>query len=177
VVSACTPGIAPLRQAPVTTTIGAFKAAQLDLQLKPQLNPNSISQFPNLVRVGVQVGVAALNAFYFFILFRPQLAPQLHQLRSVSTNNNINININHQCTTTTTRSLGQQSLHCDYRQQRQWWQLESQWHHRRQCQCMFLFFFSFHSTNLNRLHIQNVNGNHDNSRYDERLPPRQYQAQ
>ena len=46
-------------------TIGCFKHLQLDLQLVPQLDPNSISQFPNLARVGVQVGVACLNAFYF----------------------------------------------------------------------------------------------------------------
>ena len=47
-----------------TGTLGCFKAGQLNLQLVPQLNPNSISQFPNLARVGVQVGVAALNGIY-----------------------------------------------------------------------------------------------------------------
>ena len=61
--------------------IGCFKAGQLDLQLMPQLNPNSISQFPNLARVGVQVGVAALNAFYFHAIStatQTSNRPQLH---------------------------------------------------------------------------------------------------
>ena len=39
--------------------LGCFKHGQLDPQLASQLDPNSN---PNLIRVGVQVGVSCLNA-------------------------------------------------------------------------------------------------------------------
>ena len=45
----------------------------------PQLNPNSISQFPNLARVWVQVGVAALNVFYFHTI-STSTSPYYHTL-------------------------------------------------------------------------------------------------
>ena len=56
----------------VQLSLGCFKHARLDLQLVPQLSPNSTSTQsinilinPNLNRVGVRVGVQCLNAIYF----------------------------------------------------------------------------------------------------------------
>ena len=41
---------------------------------------------------------------------------------------------------------------------------------------MFSFSFLFFTLLTNRLHVQNVNRNHDNPRYDTWLPPSQYQG-
>ena len=64
----------PLRNYCHFEPLGCFKDARFDLQLVPQLNPNSN---PNLTWVGVQVGSDVWTHF-IFKLFRPQLMPQLH---------------------------------------------------------------------------------------------------